>query len=141
MVILDTNVVSALMALSPEKLVVNWLDQQPGLSIWITSVTVFEIEVGLQIMPPGKRRSGLVQAFKSLLGEINQRVVAFDLAAAQHAADLMAARRRKGSSGELRDTMIAGIALAHNAILATRNTAHFQDLPIRILNPWTKSAT
>jgi len=38
---------------------------------------------------------------------------------------------------ELRDTMIAGIALAHHATLATRNTAHFQDMSVPVVNPWT----
>lgn len=136
MIILDTNVVSALTALQPEKLVVKWLDHQPSLSVWITSVTVFEIEFGLQIMPHGKRRSVLVESFKNLLLEVNERIADFDMGAAQHAADLTASRRRRGVSAELRDAMIAGIAIAHNATLATRNTDHFDDLPVTVVNPW-----
>jgi predicted nucleic acid-binding protein len=48
----------------------------------------------------------------------------------------MASRHSKGRPGELRDTMIAGIALAQHAALATRNTANFDDVPVTLINPW-----
>jgi predicted nucleic acid-binding protein len=48
----------------------------------------------------------------------------------------MVARQKKGSSGELRDTMIAGIALARHATLATRNTRHFEGMSFPVVNPW-----
>lgn len=48
----------------------------------------------------------------------------------------MAERQRHGRSGDLRDTMIAGIAIAHRATLATRNTRHFSDLPVPVIDPW-----
>jgi predicted nucleic acid-binding protein len=137
MIILDTNVLSALMRQAPDEQVVAWLDKQPRTSVWTTSITVLEVRFGLQIMPAGKRRSLLIQAFEALLDKIGQRVAAFDAAAAQHAADLMASRHKKGRPGDLRDTMIAGIALAHRAILATRNTVHFDDLAVPVVNPWS----
>ena len=96
MIILDTNVLSALMRQSPDKSVVAWLDRQPRTSIWTTSVTVFEIRFGLQIMPGGRRRSTLIQAFEGVIASMGDRVVAFDVAAAQQAGDLMASRHKKG---------------------------------------------
>jgi predicted nucleic acid-binding protein len=137
MIFLDTNVISTLMRQVPEAKVVDWLDQQPRTSIWITSVTVLEVHFGLQIMSAGKRRSMLIQGFEALLQQIGGRVAAFDTDAAQHASDLMAVRHRKGRPGELRDTMIAGIVLAHHASLATRNIAHFDDIGVNLVNPWT----
>jgi hypothetical protein len=65
MIILDTNVLSALMRQTPDKNVVVWLDKQPRTSVWTTSVTILEVRFGLQIMPLGKRRSVLMQAFGS----------------------------------------------------------------------------
>ena len=59
----------------------------------------------------------------------------FDVAAAQQASGLMAARHKKGRPGDLRDTMIAGIALAQYATLATRNIVHFEDSSIPLVNP------
>ena len=137
MIILDTNVLSALMRATPERQVVAWLDEQPRTSVWTTSVTILEVRFGLQILAVGKRRSLLVQAFEGVLEKIGQRVAAFDALAAQEAGDLMASRQQKGRPMDLRDTMIAGIALAHHATLATRNIAHFDDLPVPVVNPWS----
>ncbi len=137
MIILDTNVLSALTRRIPDASVIAWLDKQPRTSIWTTSVTIFEIRFGLQIMPAGKRKNILTEALEEIFSKINHRIVSFDAAAAQQAADLTAIRHRKGRPVELRDTMIAGIVLTHNATLATGNTAHFADLADRIVNPWT----
>ena len=136
MIILDTNVFSALMRQTPDMNVVAWLDKQPRTSIWTTSVTILEIRFGLQILPAGKRRSLLIQAFGAALDRVGQRVAPFDVGAAQQAGDLMASRHKKGRPVELRDTMIAGIVLLHHATLATRNTAHFDDLAVSLINPW-----
>jgi|SRR5271155_1184192 len=137
MTILDTNVLSALMHVAPDKDVVAWLDRQPRASIWISSITVLEIRFGLQIMPGGKRRSALIQSFQELLEKIDHRVVPFDVAAAQEAADLMASRQKNGRPGDLRDTMIAGIVMSQHATLATRNTTHFEDIAVPLVDPWT----
>ena len=140
MIVLDTNVLSALMQQAPDREVIDWLDAQPRSSVWTTAITVLEIRFGLQVLPAGKRRTALAQAFDVVLRDkIEQRVVSFDSAAAQHAGDLMAARHRKGRPGDLRDTMLAGIVQAHHATLATRNTRHFDDLPVSVVNPWNPS--
>ena len=136
MIILDTNVLSALMRQAPDQSVVDWLDRQPRTSVWTTSVTVFEIAFGLQILAAGKRRTLLAKAFEELLARMGQRVATFDIAAAGQASDLLAARHKKDRPGDLRDTMIAGITLAQHATLATRNTAHFEDASIPLVNPW-----
>jgi len=136
MIILDTNVLSALMRQTPDRIVMSWLDRQPRTSVWITSVTVFEIQFGLQILVAGKRRTLLTEAFEGVLVRMGQRVAAFDVAAAGYASDLMAMRHREGRPGALRDTLIAGIVLAQHATLATRNTVHFQDASIPMINPW-----
>jgi predicted nucleic acid-binding protein len=137
MIILDTNVLSALMSRTPDERVAAWLDLQPRTSIWTTSVTIFEVRFGLRIMPSGKRHSGLVQDFEKLLGSIDHRIAPFDTEAAQEAGTLMASRKMQGRLREMRDTMIAGIVLACRATLATRNILHFDDLSIPLVNPWT----
>jgi toxin FitB len=137
MIVLDTNVLSALIRHPPDRSVVGWLDKQSRTSIWTTSITILEIRYGLQILPIGKRRSALLQAFERVLVEkIESRVAPFDTGA-QQAGDLMAVRHKKGHPGELRDTMIAGIVLASHAKLATRNTSHFEDFSVPVVNPWS----
>ncbi len=137
MIILDTNVLSALMRQAPELPVVEWLDQQQADSVWITSVTLFEAHFGLALLPKGKRRQSLETAFARLLVEdLEDRVLAFDASAATEAAMLAADRQKAGRPVDFRDTQIAGIALSRRATLATRNTKHFQDLRVPLVNPW-----
>ena len=138
MIILDTDVLSALMRVQPDRAVMRWLDQQPDSSIWTSSITVMEIRYGLQIMPAGKRREKMTEELAAVLREeIGERYAVFDVAAAQQAAELMASHRTRGRPVAFRDTMIAGIALATRATLATGNTAHFADLSVPVVNPWT----
>jgi hypothetical protein len=137
MIILDTNVLSALMRPEPEAAVLQWLDRQPGPSIWTTSITLMELRYGLQSMLDGRRREQMAQELEAVLKEeIGERYVFFDVTAAEQAAELMALRRRKGRPVELRDTMIAGIVMASRATLATRNTSDFEDLSVPVVNPW-----
>ena len=138
MIVLDTNVLSELMRSFADPAVVAWLDRQPRTSIWTTSITVLEIRYGLQILATGRRRSALMSAFERLVSEkMDGRIAPFDSAAAEHAGELMAIRHKKGRPGDLRDTMIAGIVLARRGTLATRNTPHFDDLEISVVNPWS----
>jgi hypothetical protein len=137
MIILDTNVFSALMSREPDNQVIAWLDKQPRTSVWTTSVTVLEIRFGLQMMPVGRRRAALLRAFDTVMADkIDRRIAPFDATAAELAGDLMALRHKKGRPGDLRDTMIAGIVLACQATLATRNASHFEDLSLPVINPW-----
>ena len=137
MIILDTNVLSALMRRAPEALVVAWLDRQPTESVWITSITLFEARFGLALLPKGRRRQALELAFARLLQEdVENRVLDFDSAAATEAALLAAERQKSGRSVDMRDTQIAGIALARRATLATRNLRHFRDLKVPVVDPW-----
>ena len=126
MIILDTNVLSALMRTVPDAHVVAWLDRQPAESVWITSITLFEAYLGLALLPSGRRRRTLEAAFARLLQEdLENRVLDFDSAAATEAASLAAARQKNGRPVDLRDTQIAGIALSRRATLATQTSGIF----------------
>lgn len=137
MIILDTNVLSALMQARPDVSVVSWLDSQPYESIWITSITLFEGRLGLALLPKGKRRQTLEASFTQLVEQdLENRVLDFDSVAATEAAALAADRRKAGRPVDIRDTLIAGIALARGAVLATRNVRHFRDLRVPLVDPW-----
>jgi len=136
-IILDTNVLSALMSDPPEAEVLAWMNRQIASTIWTTSVTILEIQFGLGIMPSGKRRTLLIERFERTLEEMGRRIAVLDEAAARVTAELMASRHKRGKVGELRDSMIAGIVLSHHALLATRNTSHFDDISATVINPWS----
>ncbi|MGA8621886.1 MAG: type II toxin-antitoxin system VapC family toxin [Candidatus Sulfotelmatobacter sp.] len=140
MIILDTNVLSALMMRAPDKRVIVWLDGQPRESVWTTAISVFEVRFGLEIMPSGKRRAALIDDFEEFLSRIHHRVAPFDTEAAQRAGTLMASRKMRGRPRETRDTMIAGIVLSRRATLATRNIRDFDDISATLIDPWTASA-
>lgn len=138
MIILDTNVLSALMRTAPDPAVVAWLDRQPAESVWITSITVFEARLGLALLPDGRRRRALEAAFSRLVeDDLENRVLDFDTAAATSAASLAAERQRAGHPADMRDAQIAGIVSARRATLATRNVRHFADLKVPVVDPWT----
>ena len=137
MIVLDTNVLSALMRKAPDPAVVAWLDRQPAESVWITSITLYEARLGLALLPAGRRRRALEGAFERLLADdLENRVLDFDTAAAGESAKLAAKRQMAGRSVDMRDTQIAGIALARHATLATRNVRHFENLDVPVVNPW-----
>lgn len=139
MIILDTNILSELMQQNPDATVISWLDKMPAESIWITSVTLFEARYGLVLLPEGKRRKALIEIFEQVVTEdLDGRVLLFDQAAAERAAELAASRRKAGNPVDMRDTFIAGIALAKKATIATRNTRHFSDLQVDVVNPWDR---
>lgn len=138
MIILDTNVLSALMQQQPDPRVVAWLDEQPAESIWLSSITLFEARYGLALLSAGRRKDVMEQRFEAMVqDDLQNRVLLFDIHAAAHAAQLAADRKNRGRPVELRDTFIAGIALARRATLATRNVRHFDDLSVPVVNPWS----
>ena len=137
MIILDTNVISELMHVSPDQNVLLWMDRQSRSSLWVTSISIFEVIYGLEIMASGQRQTALRNAFEALLNKFADRIAQFDQSSAFRAAELMASRQRKGAPRDLRDTMIAGIVLARHASLATRNVSHYADLTATVINPWT----
>jgi predicted nucleic acid-binding protein len=137
MIVLDTNVISALMRDVPDETVIRWLDRQQRASIWTTSINVFETRFGLYIMPAGKRQTAMMALYERVLSDtIQGRIALFDSDAAQQAAELHAQRKVSGRPGELRNTMIAGIVLASHATLATSNVKHFEDIAPSLVNPW-----
>ena len=138
MILLDTNVISALMQRQPDPVVVAWLNAQSPQQIWLPSVVVFELRFGASIHPEQHRQVDLHERLDRLLEQlIEGRIAPLDGQAAQQAAQLAAWRQAKGTSVDLRDTLIA---LARGAMLATRNHRHFNDTTIGLINPFAGPA-
>lgn len=137
MILLDTNVVSALMRRDPDAGVVRWLDGLAAESVWLPSIVVFELHFGIESLAQGRRRRQLEDALDFILRVgFADRILPFDERAAAAAAKIAAKRQRAGRPTELRDTLIAGIVVAQQAQLATRNRRHFDDLGIDLIDPW-----
>lgn len=137
MVILDTNVLSELMARRPQAAVMAWADAQRRDQLVTTAVNVMELHSGLHLIKPGKRRQELATMLDWTLDELlGGRVLNFDRRASLTAAELYAKRRALGQTVDLRDTMIGAIALGRRIPIATRNTIHFGDLDVKVIDPW-----
>lgn len=138
MIILDTNILSGLMRTSPDPVLFAWMNKQSRKSLWMTSISIFELRTGIELLPAGSRREALAQSFLDLVNiGLSNRVFPFDGPAADQAGILSARRRREGKIIEIRDTQIAGIALARRASIATRNVRHFSDLDLKVIDPWS----
>jgi predicted nucleic acid-binding protein len=137
-IILDTNVVSELMKADPEDRVVDWLDQQASVQLFLSAVTVAELRYGVARLPDGKRKLALGGAVESMIiQDFDRRVLAFDEIAAGHYADMAAKREKAGRPIAMADAQIAATCRSHEAILATRDLSAFENLNVALLNPWT----
>lgn len=137
MIILDTNVCSALMRLKSEPRVCEWLDRSPINDFKITAPTVFEIERGIADLPDGRRRREIEMHFQDVMRDIFlDTVLALDGEAAALAGRIHSIHTSAGRNVEVPDSLIAGIAQAHRSAIATRNTRDFSGLGIPLLNPW-----
>lgn len=136
MIVLDTNVISALMRPETNPSIVEWANAQP--SMWLTAISIMEIRSGLLFMPHGRRRQALTEGFDQLLaGFLKGHILPFGVEAAEEAARIDHIQQRRGQSIGSGDIQIAGTVRANRATLATRNTRDFSDLDIVLINPWT----
>ncbi len=137
MILLDTNVVSELMKASPNPNVVQWLDDKIATQIFISSITKAEIELGIALLPDGKRKKTLSEAASNMFNEFETRCLALDCSAACVYAQVVAKNTRCGNPISVEDAQIASIALDNNFLLATRNTRDFEKInEIKLFNPW-----
>ena len=140
MIVLDTNVLSALMRAEPDRSVVRWLDLLAAESIWTTSISVFEVQFSLEVLPAGERKTALCNAFDQVINEdLRGRVLDFDARAATVAGEIAAKLCSLGRSVDMRDAQIAGIIATRRATLATRNVHHFVGAGIPVVDPWNSA--
>jgi hypothetical protein len=141
-IVLDTNVISELIRATPSPVVHAWARAQDPDAIYTTAICEAELLFGVAVLAEGHRRATLARAVETILGTVlGGRVLPFDRAAARIYGDLAADSIRAGQPVGIADLQIAAIARARSAdAIATRNTAHFANCGIAIVDPWTASA-
>ena len=139
MVVIDTNVVSELMRLTPEPAVMTWFSAQDSAELYLTAVSEAELRAGAAVLPAGRRRERLAAEVDAVVREdFAGRVLPFDSAAARAYAAIAASRRSMGRPILEADCQIAAIARARDAAVATRNGADFEHCGIAVIDPWTE---
>ena len=105
--------------------------------IALSSITLFEIRYGLNLMPNSAKRLHLELVFlKIKSAALFGRLLPFGTLTAEFAADVFAKRRRMGRPVAVPDCLIAGHVLEHGATLATRNIRDFDGVGLSLFNPW-----
>jgi predicted nucleic acid-binding protein len=136
-IVLDTNVLSEFMSASTHPSVYRWASQQPNEQLYTTTISMAEIFQGIELLPAGKRRAGLLGAAESMFTALFRgRVLPFDEAAARAFVLIAIDRRKRGRPVSLFDAQIAAIAKARDANLATRDTSDFEGCGLTLINPW-----
>lgn len=137
MIVLDTDVLSALMRWEANPSVIDWINRQDPAHLWLTVISIHEVAFGIERMPAGKRKSGLEGRFGVVLSRLGHRVLHLDSEAAKRAARCRALAERTLGYCDVPDCLIAGIASAQGASVATRNVSHFEHFGVPLVNPWT----
>ncbi len=137
MILIDTNIVSAIMAPSPTNTVLNWLNNQDTMTLYLSTISIAEIGYGLYIMPDGKRKKLLTERFEGFVARgFYQRILSFDEPAAHKYAEIMGHRRAIGRPLNVPDGQIASIARANSFSVATRNIRDFEECGLKLINPF-----
>ncbi len=132
--LLDANVVSELTRDDPSPHVIGFLADHDDL--WLSSITIHELEYGLRLLPAGQRRDRLSAMVSSIVSIYQDRILTLDRTGAEWSARFRVQERRSGRVLDLGDALIAGIARANDLAVAARNVDDFQFLAIEIFNPW-----
>jgi predicted nucleic acid-binding protein len=137
MILLDTNVISEIMRPKPIVTVLDWLDKQDTRRLHVSTITIGEIEYGLQVLPNAKRRNTLRHKFERFISEgFKYRILEYDLVSSQLYGLIMRERRKSGKSMSISDGQIAAIAGGKGLAVATRNTKDFEGCKLKLINPF-----
>ncbi|MBM3545606.1 MAG: type II toxin-antitoxin system VapC family toxin [Alphaproteobacteria bacterium] len=136
MILLDTNVVSEAMKTEPDGSVRDWLDAQAAETLYLSSVTVAELMLGVGVLFKGSRREKLRVALDRVLELYAGRILPFDTEAARCYADLAVKARAAGRGFPTPDGYIAAIAASRGFAVASRDTSAFTAAGLAVIDPW-----
>jgi predicted nucleic acid-binding protein len=139
MIILDTNLVSEPLKPKPDTAALSWLDRQAPQTLYLTTITVAELQAGVEVLPLGKRRTALQEATTAVMAQFEGRVLIFDQDSARAFGRVFAGAQAAGNPIHFGDCAIAAIALRHGFALATRNVRDYRGTEIELINPWVAS--
>lgn len=136
--LLDTCVISELVAKQPNQNVVAWIDTQPESELYLSVITFGEITKGINKLPQSARRNDLLSWLnQSLPQRFANRILEIDRLTMLQWGELIATLEKQGRRLPVMDSLIAATCLQHSLTLVTRNEKDFLGTSISIINPWT----
>lgn len=135
--LLDTCVISEFIKRQPEPRVITWLDQIDEDKLFLSAITIGEIQYGIEKSPDSHRKTELLAWLNNdLLQRFTGRILPLDAAAMLGWGTLASRLEQSGRRLGVMDGLIAATALQNNLILVTRNTSDFMACGLQITNPW-----
>lgn len=135
--LLDTCVFAEYQNKKPNQRVIDWVDSKTEESLFISVLTIGEIEKGIARLPVSKRRSNLSLWLESLMHRFDKRAIPLDVEVLRRWGALCGALEEKGRVLPVIDSLIAATSLTHNLTIVTRNVDDFAGTGCQILNIWT----
>jgi len=138
MYLLDTCVISELVALKPSQLLTSWILQQNEDTFYVSVLTVGELRRGIFGLPKSAKKDRLAAWFESeFLERFSRRVIPVDIDVAIAWGELIAAAAKRGRPLPSIDSLILASALTRKASIVTRNVKDFEGLGVEVVNPWS----
>lgn len=135
--LLDTCVISELIKKIPNKKVVNWISKIPEESLFLSVFTIAELHKGIEKLSAGRKKTELHEWVNlDLKNRFENRILVFDLDAAEKWGAIQAAAEISGTPMSLIDGLICSIAVTHEMTLVTRNNKDMGASGVALLNPW-----
>jgi len=134
--LLDTCVISELVKPTPNRTVVDWLNELPSEALFLCAITIGEVRKGLTKLPDSGKKERLTLWLNTLLTEYKERILSIDLVVCENWGVLQGNAEKAGMTMPTIDSLIAATAYTHNLTLATRNESDFAPANIPIINPW-----
>lgn len=135
--LLDTCVISELVAKHPNEEVIGWVDSLDAEQVYLSVITIGEIRKGIEKLPNSKRKTTLEAWLNTdLLTRFSGRIIGFDIPVMLTWGQLMGKLEQAGKKMAAIDSLIAATALHSGFTLVTRNEEDFKNAGIPIVNPW-----
>jgi len=135
--LLDTCVISELIKPRPRPSVVSWLSSQEEEHLFLSSITLGEIQKGVSKLPESLKRSGLQEWLDlELTARFKGRILGIDSSVAKKWGEIQALSERSGIKMPVVDSLIAAIAMVHDLTVVTRNIHDLEPSGVRLFNPW-----
>lgn len=134
--LLDTCVISELVMPTPNRKVVDWLNELPSEVLFLCAITIGEVRKGLTKLPDFIKKERLTLWLNTLLEEYKERIRSIDLMVCENWGVLQGNAEKAGTPMSSIDGLIAAITYTHNLTLVTRNESDFYPSNIPIINPW-----
>lgn len=135
--LLDTSVISELVKPAPDNNVLEWLKRTDEALLYLSVLTIGEIEKGIAKLPASSRREKLeTWVRRDLADRFRERLLAIDGTVAATWGRLAGEAEVRGEPLPVIDGLIAATCLAHDLTVATRNIDDFERCGARCFNPW-----